>query len=139
MPVYYSILISFFISFQTQGASSCEKLNFTYQELTGEVRSSDEFCFKGNYYFSKNCLDSSCVDKKKIMLMKKKRLFNSGGFDNSVGTREFKICHALGGKGQILSFIRKSKSVKTARCFLEKGFVEANYLELIYLKGLKSF
>jgi hypothetical protein len=135
MPVYYSILISFILSFNSYAKVKCEKLDYRYQELSGMSKGSDEFCFKGEYYFSKKCLDDSCFDKKSILLMKRKRLFDKGKFDNKVGTREFKLCHKLGGQGQILSFNRKSKDVKSARCIFNNGFVEANYLELIYLKG----
>lgn len=136
MRVYYSILIS--LLFQSGHASNCSEYDYQFQSAKGIVKSRLEMCFKKDFFYSKNCLKHECINYQEIKSMQRKRQFDVGRFDNRYGTREFKICHELGGQGQVFTFFKEGRGVKTARCLFEnKSFVESSVLEYLYLKRSK--
>jgi hypothetical protein len=136
MHVFYFILTNLLISVTSYANTTCVKSKFSFQTYSGIKASQDEFCYKKEYYYSKNCLSNECINLKRLDQIRKSKRYDIGNFDSRYGTREFKLCSDLGGKGQIISLVITGKKVKTARCLLDKGFVEANYLEFLYLKGL---
>ncbi len=105
---------------------SCIDGKIRYTQGTKRIETAASYCLvtdskhKDKFLVSKKCKDLKCAPPRKPLIIE--------SFYSEYGTPAFKVCHELGGRGQVIQYWN-NKWIDSDRCIFDQD----NYIETTYL------